>query len=332
MSTARNSLADDSIFTTVHAFYSYEAIREAKEVLSNLCDVKGIRRKGEKKLKNEIEDIQNLFDTAFDNKVSLPKFVADNYNSLPPSSGFECLANRVIILTNEIDTLNREIQQFNLSKDNFNKGLDDCLDIKQDISDIKKMLLQNQRHADSIASNINKLKEDCLPRDFLRPPQLFDDDDCKKTYASVLRYGEPSPKKAIQPAKRTRPQVITGTVPQTTTGGFRCAVSAKHLDIFIGRCDLEVAPQEILDYCKRECNITPIDCVQMETRSVYYKSFKLTVSAKDRDGLLASDKWPEGIVVQKFFNFNRRSENRAFKNVQVAEEQHLSVSASASDS
>ena len=49
-------------------------------------------------------------------------------------------------------------------------------------------------------------------------------------------------------------------------------------------------------------NTDVIECSELETKSVRYKSFKVTLTENDRDKLLVHEYWPVGIVVRKFFN------------------------------
>jgi len=39
----------------------------------------------------------------------------------------------------------------------------------------------------------------------------------------------------------------------------------------------------------------------LETKASWYKAYKLTVNANDRDKLLTPEAWPEGVFVRKYF-------------------------------
>ena len=140
--------------------------------MSKLCDVHIIRRKGPNKVKTEIKDILNLFENADNDNLNLPKCVADNFNSLPPISGFECVARRIVTLTEEIEALKSELAIFRDNNDNYKKGMEDCINIKMDIADIKTMLVKAQKNADELATRAKStkcFKNDSMPADFLRP-------------------------------------------------------------------------------------------------------------------------------------------------------------------
>ena len=307
ISTARNSLAVDYISNTVHAFYELSAITAAKDLLCDLCNEKSIKRKGDNKVKHTIEDIFKLFDSAFDKEISLPKFVAEKFDSLPPTSGFDCLANKIIILTNEIESLQKKINSFKTAKETYSEGMEDCLDIKQDIADIKTMIARAQNNVDSLAINCNSMKDHILPDDFLRPENLF---STKKSYAATVIDGLGSLGKAArtsrppprQPLQRQAHACITGSMQLQNGTGLRSALTNRNLDIFVGRCDLDTTTAAVIDHCNLNCKVDAIQCQQLITRSAYFKSFKLTVRGVDRNKLLDPELWPEGIKVEKFYN------------------------------
>ena len=197
--------------------------------------------------------------------------------------------------------------------------MEECIDVKQDIADIKQMLLRAEKNLNkySSSSSSNLLKEIGLPDDFLRPEGLSDgavkDDSLNrgntKTYASVSINGiaklDKTSSGATQHANRTKTHIRGSMQLQSSdAGGLRSSQQQirRDLALFIGRCDRSVTENDVLMHCKNFCKINPISCSQLVTRSTYYKSFKLTVAAKDRGTLLAADLWPDGIYVDKYYN------------------------------
>ena len=178
ISTARNSLAADYIIATVHAFYDFCNVKIAKDLLSKLCGKQSVRRRNEEKFKAEIKDILELFEVAENENLTLPKFVADNFNSLPPTAGFECVAKRLATLTEELESLQAEIKNFREAKETYSKGMEECLNIKLDVADIKIMLQKSQKKSEAgtfDAKSFDYKTLNVLPPDFLNllaPPMI----------------------------------------------------------------------------------------------------------------------------------------------------------------
>lgn len=78
--------------------------------------------------------------------------------------------------------------------------------------------------------------------------------------------------------------------------------SAKNnVDLYIGRCDLEVTENDISDYLKSELNIDEFRITELNSKNVNAKSFKINLEFSLRDRLLSEDAWPRGIICRKFY-------------------------------
>ena len=136
-STARHSMRHDDVVRVCLAFYKEEEILKAKDILYNLVGEKSIRRRNENRMINEIQDLMTMLKKCDDKKIDLPKFVADSYNGLPPSSGFEVVAQSVLTLIDEISSLRKEVESL---KESLLNGLhlqNDSDIVKEDIMIIK---------------------------------------------------------------------------------------------------------------------------------------------------------------------------------------------------
>ena len=107
ISTARHSMRNDDIIRICLTFYKEDEILKAKDALFNIVGEKSIRRRNENRVLNELQDIINLLKKCDDKGMALPPFVADSYDSLPPSSGFEVVAQAVGSLIDEIAFLKK---------------------------------------------------------------------------------------------------------------------------------------------------------------------------------------------------------------------------------
>ena len=110
ISTARHSQRVDDIVRICYVFYRPDDISKGKDLLCDLCSELSKRRRGENRIIQELQDIFDLFGKAEDKEMKLPTFVADAYNGLPPSSGFELVADHIVNLNKEIVSLRKEIE------------------------------------------------------------------------------------------------------------------------------------------------------------------------------------------------------------------------------
>ena len=77
---------------------------------------------------------------------------------------------------------------------------------------------------------------------------------------------------------------------KATNNKFKSA--QKTADLYIGRCDPEITPEDISTYLKDDLNSLCLKCEELKTRIPFSKAFKVTVYLKDRDQLLDTDCWP----------------------------------------
>ena len=66
-----------------------------------------VRRRGLNNTKNELQDIIDTFIKYQEENISHPKFVADSYDAMPPTSGFDLITSFAILI--ELNNLNEGI-------------------------------------------------------------------------------------------------------------------------------------------------------------------------------------------------------------------------------
>ena len=116
VSTARNAMKYEDILRVCLTFYNSDDIIKGKDLLCELLGQKSVRRRNQDRLMQEIRDILDFLIRCDDEGISLPSFVADSYRGLPPSSGFEVVAQHMTALIDEISTLRNEIQHLKESR------------------------------------------------------------------------------------------------------------------------------------------------------------------------------------------------------------------------
>ncbi|CAF4271066.1 unnamed protein product [Rotaria magnacalcarata] len=132
----------DNIVGICSVFYSLKDITEAKDLIYNLLGETPIRRRNESKTKNELNDIYDAFtNLSIDKSQTLPKFVAHGFNAFPPSSGFEIISKHILSLIDEIAALKTEVSELKNCREEQQKGMENCVDVKEDLADIKKLIL-----------------------------------------------------------------------------------------------------------------------------------------------------------------------------------------------
>ena len=135
------------------SFYSHEKIIEAKKIIFDVTGETPVIRRGDGKIRSEVNDIVSQIRKNEENSVEMPSFVADSYKSVPPSAGFEVLAEHVVHLVSEVSDLKEEVK----SLKELNSRMGKILDMKEDIHDVKCMLVKvlPQRSSSTLPSNGN---------------------------------------------------------------------------------------------------------------------------------------------------------------------------------
>lgn len=472
VSTARHSKTDNEIANICLGFYSGDLIKDAKDLIYKITNDESIRRRGTNRMWAEIQDVIDALRKCDEKGIDLPTFVADSYDSLPPSTGFEIIASTLNSLMEEVITLRDEIKELKTLRSIESMSFDDLCLMKGDLLEIKGMLrmFKTNNEIDSLRRKSLELSDNvknidfnytnmpdindlmskiCVPSapplsqensevdmDILynrldggddisvsngklmrTPLKHFHVDNTSDTFiapnsiphinmesnlkdvnqkSSILIEDEHSesplsskpawsqvvsrpptlnslknslPLSAMEEAAYTQdkdesveervgsPKVPAGILSSASlinqemandassrtakpsadtkeekdqrpfsvdSEGFQMARSRtqkrkesgrvvgngkmrgllrsapRSLDLFVGQCDNNVDFNIIKSFVKNDCKINVIDCVEMKTFNKFSKSFKVTVNACDRDKLLVSELWPQGIVCKKF--------------------------------
>ena len=80
-------------------------------------------------------------------------------------------------------------------------------------------------------------------------------------------------------------------------------------DLFVSGCNHDTTVDDI----KKYCSILGVDLKKaelMQTKSEWYSAFKISMKQSDRDTLMKSDSWPQGVFVRKFYKAKLGRDNR----------------------
>ena len=137
VSTARHSMRSDDIMRVCLAFFKDEDIIRAKDMIYEIAGVKPKRRRHENRMINEMQDLLDMIKLCDENKMKLPKYVSDSFDSMPPTSGFEVIATYMKSFIDEIVVLKDEIKFLKENRFSVNVDKDDAIHMKEDIIAIK---------------------------------------------------------------------------------------------------------------------------------------------------------------------------------------------------
>ena len=328
ITTSRNVLPRDNIVTQAVAFYKDCEIRKSKEVLFAACKEKPKSRRPCSSQPNpSIQDVLDMIevcDKADENGIVLPKFVADSYNSLPPSNGFDSLAAAISSIRDELTAVKEELSICKQSTARDQKSCEDICLVKEDIADIKLLLhtiknktVQNDKDVRAKpADEITRSFRDAVVSENFRP--TTNEQANSTSHAATMSNSETAGmQRVVETSAQTRSSIIgpprsaiaaRRNLPQRRdyiTGSRNAGESSltgvpRQFDLFIGGCSLNCTEDDLKSYCS-SIGVTPKACTNLETKASWYTAFKITVAEAQRDKLMSPDLWPEGIFLRKFY-------------------------------
>lgn len=371
VSTAVNSIDYDTIVSTCVAFYGAVKIKEAKQRLAVLMKEEIKWRRGDDRIKSEMQDIVDLLSSARQSGKVLPKFVAESFNSMPPSSGFEIIGEGLSNLMEELSNLREEVMILKNIRSNDSKLTSELISLKENIVDIKKKL--NSLNKEVKANNYdNKVESSLEPHNYEPYKHVEVYENCnivpsappasqieaqelsmgikenlkeminKETNISSVSWADiassskeriiknddlkvknfnPQQKsiyidnmhteKGYQEKNKDREgftlvkskrkmQLVYGKKNTDPENSLKCAKS--YLDLYVGRCDLNVEEDHIKDYIKEQLNIDILSINKLNCRNPMANSFKITVSRDIKDDILNEEFWPLGIICRRFYS------------------------------
>ena len=137
VSTARHSLRKDDIIRVCLSFFKDDEIITAKDTVYKIYGEEPKRRRHKNRMLNETQDLLDILEKCDEKGLAIPKYVADAYDSLPPTSGFEVIAQSITTLLDEISSLKKEISSLKESRMKENLLCQDNNVIKEDLITIK---------------------------------------------------------------------------------------------------------------------------------------------------------------------------------------------------
>ena len=72
------------------------------------------------------------------------------------------------------------------------------------------------------------------------------------------------------------------------------------IDLYLGGCATHTSVSDVLSHVEDKCNINA-ECEALQGNSRYFKAFKLTVKASEKEKLLSASIWPRGVFINNYF-------------------------------
>ena len=80
----------------------------------------------------------------------------------------------------------------------------------------------------------------------------------------------------------------------------------RYVDVYVGRLELGVDCDDITGYIKENFKVEVLNVMKLDIYSRDFNSFKVTVCMDEREKLFNADMWPQGVIVDKFYNRKKR--------------------------
>ena len=281
ISTARNSHSDQTILSICLSFFTHDKIIDAKRILFNLTNASITQRRGDGKVKADLLDILAQFKFVDENNVDVPIFVTGSYDSMPPTSGFEVIADHIVHLMEEMSSLKSQINLLTLA--NSDDKEKDVVDIKEDLHDIKNILLKKE---DSMGVNgknksfsaavkdknsssqhhPNILKSTSKPQSTSNSKAMPSTSNFKTRKDVYVNDNKDEPQDEGNDGgwhevshKRKKDSTIRGL--KKTEGAMKGVRNS--MDLYVGRCDNLVTSDILVQYIKDETGINDELCMHI---------------------------------------------------------------------
>ena len=199
--TACHSMKTDEVVRICITFYKETEILKSKEYLCQIVEERNTHRLNEDRLVNEMKEIMDIIPCCDDKDITLPKFVAGSYDGLPPTLGFEVVANYMVQLIDELTNLRKEVAQLKEIRQEeriCNQEIafikEDLLEIKGKVRKLYHNILSDSIQRDSILlesfeNSAKALEKHHLDKQDLVPISTKNDDLEKLLNASMMSPG-----------------------------------------------------------------------------------------------------------------------------------------------
>ena len=308
INSAIKKLPEEEVLSSAAAYFSADALQAAKEELFTELEIDQVNtRKGSGK---ELRTCQDLISKIKDSKKSLPTYVAETFDAMPPQ-GFHAASNSILAMKDTISMLNEKMEkmcesmELKASKDELNAVKSKLtaktapeIELEPPVTSMNKAINKkkpkNKRAVKPTATAVNN---DSLGRSYAAVASL----PAKPTVTSPhVRQQQKIPKAISKHTRVSAPKMQLGTGNNSSL--LEPAHSApRTYDILVGNCNKFTTAENLAAYIRVKSDVNIVGCKEHPTRVEHAKFFKITTRTEDREKLLNPEVWPRDISVRKFF-------------------------------
>ncbi len=84
------------------------------------------------------------------------------------------------------------------------------------------------------------------------------------------------------------------------------SAATKLVSLYVGRCNMTLTTGGLINFCEKN-DIKNSAVNELNLKSSWFKSFKITIEEKYLEKLLKPEFWSKGIIVRRFFNYRKLS-------------------------
>lgn len=136
LSAAKCDYSTETLSDIIVSFYSYEEIKVAKTLLSNIVKKDIVWRRDPDKKRRDLQDVFALHDECVESRLKI-KFVANSHKTMPPM-GLEMMAPLVNNLADEVKKINEVLPKILDIKSEVCNIADTVRALKIDVMDLSK--------------------------------------------------------------------------------------------------------------------------------------------------------------------------------------------------
>ncbi|XP_070547424.1 uncharacterized protein [Ptychodera flava] len=300
-------------------FYDDNDVESAKKLLFDLStaflcatDTRYIRRQGQHKKQNNLQDIYNLLQQL--DEEEMPNFVAKNLSKLPPVDithiDVTGLLREIRELRNEVNTIKsvqmQQQTQIQKADDTVMVLIDDVMTLKGDNPRMRGVKSQRTTDKDDIdlTSNVNTNADfegntsvKALYSQVVAEP--VPDNRLRTCDNSQVSRAESEDFILVQRRKRKRKQPVIGTAPNTAAGlqGVR---PRRLCTVFVSRLHPTTPSEDVERYAADKFGVS-VKCTKLKTKYDTYASFMVELSDVDIRAALDPLNWPQDTLVRKYY-------------------------------
>ena len=328
--SAGDSIDEKHMIDLIVGFFEPSAVYASKRVVFELVGKQFKERRvsvaSPNTARSDSFDIINLFNELEQEKVKLPMFVSPGYGSIPSGAGIRAVVGVLASLRDEVAHLKYEIKEMKKENENDRKIYEDSSILKEEIADIKKMILirKDTNHfnmpnghssqavsgdAGSSPSSSPRRKKArgsvSVPSTPRTPTVPSPSNPHPMSFATKLKTGLPLTSKmstttggSVRSKKVFRG--IQGSKSHSEDDasiGFRSAPRYSH--IYVGGCDKSTTEKHVEKYCQ-DGEVDTVEIEKLKCKNTERSSFRIKVNLKDKNKVLNSDFWLCGIIVRPY--------------------------------